>query len=189
MISLDSPTDVAAALSEQADILQEKIESLTKSLKEIKALESEVLQMQSVDFKKYADIIVNLQMRNELYWLIKHFDDTTLDYFRNHFDKDSGLEMMESFNHLVNEAIELQKDGISPESKQGQSFAKKFWKMLLGFTGGDMNILTKLMKTESVIASDSEWMEKQVLANAFIEPALDTYFTTLGYNPLEEDVR
>lgn len=49
--------------------------------------------------------------------------------------------------------------------------------------------LTKLMKTESVIASDSEWMEKQVLANAFIEPALDTYFTTLGYNPLEEDVR
>lgn len=97
LISLDSPTDVAAALSGQADILQEKIESLSESLKEIKALESEVLQMQSVDFKKYANIIVNLQMRNELYWLIKHFDDTTLDYFRNHFDKDSGLEMMEAF--------------------------------------------------------------------------------------------
>ena len=46
--------------------------------------------MQSVDFKKYADIIVNLKMKNDYYWLIKHFDDQTLDHIRSHFDKDSG---------------------------------------------------------------------------------------------------
>ena len=36
--------------------------------------------MQTVDFSKYADIIVNLQMENKYYGLIKHFDDSMLDY-------------------------------------------------------------------------------------------------------------
>ena len=31
-----------------------------------------------------------IQMNNEYYWLIKHFDDTTLDHIRNRFDKESG---------------------------------------------------------------------------------------------------
>ena len=50
-------------------------------------LREEVLQMQSVDFKKYADIIVNLKMKNDYYWLIKHFDDQTLDHIRSHLIK------------------------------------------------------------------------------------------------------
>ena len=61
----------------------------------IDALRTEVLQMQTVDFKKVADILVNLQMKNEFYWMIKHFDDQTLQYCRTHFDKESGRVMME----------------------------------------------------------------------------------------------
>ena len=34
---------------------------LTESLSAIEALKTEVLEMQSVDFKKYADIIINLE--------------------------------------------------------------------------------------------------------------------------------
>ena len=36
--------------------------------------------MQTVNFKKYADIIVNLQMENDSYYLIKRFDDDTLTH-------------------------------------------------------------------------------------------------------------
>ena len=69
---LDTPEEVAAILSKQALTIQEQIQQLSKSLQEIKLLKEEVLQMQQVDFKKYADIIVNLQMNNQYYWLIKH---------------------------------------------------------------------------------------------------------------------
>ena len=74
LIPLDAPADVAQILSEQADAVRKKIADMTESLSEIEALKAEVLEMQSVDFKKYADIIVNLEMKNDFYWLIKHFD-------------------------------------------------------------------------------------------------------------------
>ena len=86
LIPLETPTDVATALTEQADSIREKIEQLTASLTAIEQLKEEVLQMQTVNFKKYADIIVNLQMKNDSYYLIKRFDDDMLDHIRNQFD-------------------------------------------------------------------------------------------------------
>ena len=67
LISLDTPEEVAEILAEQAGLVRQKIESLSESLRELNTLREEVLQMQSVDFKKYADIIVNLQMKNDFY--------------------------------------------------------------------------------------------------------------------------
>ena len=86
LISLETPADVATALTEQADSIREKIEQLTASLTAIEQLREEVLQMQTVNFKKYADIIINLQMKNDSYYLIKRFDDDTLDHIRNRFE-------------------------------------------------------------------------------------------------------
>ena len=70
LISLETSTDVAAALTGQADSIREKIKQLTASLTAIEQLKEEVLQMQTVNFKKYVDIIVNLQMKNDSYYLI-----------------------------------------------------------------------------------------------------------------------
>lgn len=186
LISLDTPADVADALKEQAAAIREKIETLSESLKKIEMLQAEVLQMQSVDFKKYADIILNLQMKNEFYWLIKHLDDKTLDHLRGRFDMDSGLAMMETFTRLQGEAIRLQKKSAPPESEEGLEFAKAFWEMLMEFTGGDMSMLPKLMEAGNFDGPDNEWKEQQAIANAFIEPALGAYFTKLGLNPFEE---
>lgn len=186
LISLNTPIDVAQALSEQASAVREKIEILSESLREIEALKAEVLQMQSVNFKKYADIIVNLQMNNTFYWLIKHFDDQTLDHIRGRFDQASGLEMVETFHTLQNEAIRLQENGVAPESEEGKAFAEAFWKMVTTFTGGDREILSHLMEVGRFDGLDDEWKQKQTAANAFIGPALDAYFTRLGINPFEE---
>ena len=67
LVSLDTPADVAKALTEQAASIRQKMEALAESLAALEALKAEVLQMQTVDFKKYADIIINLQMKNEYY--------------------------------------------------------------------------------------------------------------------------
>ena len=55
--SLDTPAAIANALTEQAAVIRQKIENLSESLRALELLREEVLYMQTVDFKKYADII------------------------------------------------------------------------------------------------------------------------------------
>lgn len=186
LISLDTPNEIAAVLEQQATAVQRKIDNLSESLRELEALRAEVLQMQSVDFKKYADIIVNLQMKNDYYWLIKHFDDQTLDHIRSHFDKDSGKAFMDTFVQLQDEAIRLQNAGIPADSDEAQRFAKAYWNMITEFTGGDMSMLSKLMELGQFEGTDPKWQEKQSLANVYVEQVLEVYFSLLGVDPFEE---
>lgn len=183
--SVDTPAEVAAALTEQSKAIQAQINTLSQSLQDIETLKIEVLKMQSVDFKKYADIIVNLQMKNDNYWLIKYFDDNTLDFLRERFDKESGLAFMSKFSTLQNKAIGYRNAGVAPDSEQGQEFAKEFWQMLTEFTGEDMSILPQLMKMGEVKTDNTEWKQKQDIFIAFLEPALEAYFGNAGINPLE----
>ncbi len=186
LIPLETPADVAAVLEQQAGAVEKEIESLTGSLQAIRALKAEVLQMQTVDFKKYADIIINLQMHNEYYWLIKHFDERTLDHIRERFDKESGLQFLERFNRLNAQALRLQKEGIPPEEDSAQELARNFWELIVEFTNGDMSLLPELMKFAHLEKEGGEWQKKQVEASAYLEPALDIYFTRLGVSPFQE---
>ena len=124
LIPLDTPAGVAQVLSEQAAVVREKIASLTESLSRIEALKVEVLEMQSVDFKKYADIIINLEMKNDFYFLIKHFDSETLDHIRSRFDKESSITFLQKFLHIQDEAIRLQDAGVPAGSPAGLQLAK-----------------------------------------------------------------
>lgn len=186
LMPLDTPNEIADILAEQAQAVQKEITSLSESLRELEALRAEVLQMQSVDFKKYADIIVNLQMKNDYYWLIKHFDDQTLDHIRSHFDKDSGKAFMDTFVQLQDEAIRLHNANIPADGDEGQRFAKAYWDMITQFTGDDMGMLPKLIELGQFEAADRKWKEKQSLANVYVEQALGVYFSRMNINPFEE---
>lgn len=186
LVHIDTPEEIAAVLEEQAEAVREKIESLSESLKDLEALREEVLQMQHVDFKKYADIIVNLQMKNDYYWVIKRFDDKTLDHIRSSFDKESGKAFMDKFMQLQYEAIRLHNAGIPASSDEGQEFANAYWDMITEFTGGDMNMLSKLMEIKPLEEADIKFKEKQSLANAYIEQALGVYFSRQGIDVFKE---
>lgn len=186
LISLGTPADVANALTEQADDIRKKIEQLTASLTAIEQLKAEVLQMQTVNFKKYADIIVNLQMKNDSYYLIKRFDDDTLDHIRSQFDKESGLDFMEKFNRLSDEIVQLQKENVPPESEKCQQIVKEYWGLIMEFTNGDMSMLPKLMEFGNIDTATNAWEERQKIVNDYLEPALQVYFSSLGTNPFEE---
>ena len=186
LIPLDTPAEIAAVLTEQAAAVKQKIDSLSETLRELEVLREEVLQMQSVDFKKYADIIVNLQMKNDFYWLIKHFDDQTLDHIRSHFDKDSGKAFMDTFMQLQDEAIRLQNAGVPADSDEGQNFARTYWNMITDFTGGDMSMLPKLIELGQFQNAEQSWKEKQSIANGYVEQVLGVYFFKLGVDPFQE---
>lgn len=187
LIPLDTPAKVAKALTEQAEALGNKISQLTHALNAVECLKAEVLQMQSVDFKKYADIIVNLEMNNQYYFLIKHFDETTLDHIRRKFDAQSGIAFINKFNSLCEQILELQKNSVPQDSSQCQSLAKAFWDMIMEFTNGDMTMLPKLMEFSNVSEDKNQWQTKQALVNAYIGPALEIYFSRLGFNPFKNN--
>lgn len=186
LIPLETPEDVAHALTEQADSIRGKIGQLTASLAATEQLKEEVLQMKAVNFKKYADIIVNLQMKNSSYYLIKRFDDDTLDHIRNQFDKESGLDFMDRFNRLSDEIVLLQKENVPPESEKCQQVVKEYWGLVMEFTGGDMGMLPKLMEIGNIDTAANAWEERQKMINAYLEPALQAYFSKLGVNPFRE---
>lgn len=185
LIPLDTPADVAEILSEQASVIRKKIADLTESLSAIEALKTEVFEMQSVNFKKYADIIINLEMKNDFYCLIKYFDSETLDHIRSRFDKKSSIAFLQKFLHIQDEAIRLQDAGVSAESPEGLRLAKAYWDLILEFTGGDTAMLPTLMQIGENNEVNQEQRQKQAKAKAFIEPALGAYFLDAGINPFQ----
>lgn len=211
LIPLNTPEEVADMLTHQGAVIREKIDQLTDALEAVEALKQEALQMQSVDFKKYADIIVNLRMKNEYYWLIKHFDDDTLDHIRRRFDKESGIAFMERFEDLNEQILWLKEKGISPEDSRVQEAAEEFWNLVMEFTGGDMSLLPKLIEFGSMIANfpdsdkesspdgndsgnaadetekkKAEWISRQTEIQEYLQPALELYFQRSG-NPFGEE--
>ena len=184
LIAIDTPQKAIDALTEQSSAIQEQINVLTQSLQAIGLLKNEIEQMQAVDFSKYADIIVNLQMGNKYYGLIKYFDENMLDYCHKRFDKQSGLAFIDKFNFIFEKVERAIKSGVAPESEQGQIIAKEFWQLITEFTDGDMSMLPKLMNLANTQANDSDYNMQNAL-NSFIEPALGVYFSNSGINPFE----
>ncbi|MBD5132140.1 MAG: MerR family transcriptional regulator [Clostridiales bacterium] len=185
LISIDTPQKAIDALTEQGNAVQAQIDTLARSLQSIELLKNEIEQMQAVDFSKYADIIVNLQMGNKYYGLIKYFDDNMLDHCHKKFDRATGADFINRFNAIISVAEKHIENGVSPNSEQGQTIAKEFWQLITEFTDGDMSMLPQLMNLGKTQASDGGFNNIQSTLKGFIEPALGAYFNNSGIDPFE----
>lgn len=179
--SIDTPQKAVDTLTEQSIVIKERINALSQSLQVIELLKAEIMQMQVVDFKKYADIIINLQMGNKYYRSIKYFDNNILDYCYKHFNKQNAPIFISKFNMILEKIDCAIKSNIMPDSEQGQNIAKEFWQLITEFFGGDMSMLSQLMNSVNLQANGSEYNHMF----SFIEPALGVYFNNLGINPFE----
>lgn len=185
LIAIDTPQKAIDALMEQSIAIKGQIDVLAQSLQAIGLLKNEIEQVQTVDFSKYADIIVNLQMGNKYYGLIKYFDDNMLDYCHKRFDKQSGLAFIDKFNLIFEKVERAIKSGVTPDSEQGQIIANEFWQLITEFTDGDMSMLPQLMNLANEQANNNEYRNMLNALNSFIEPALGVYFSNSGINPFE----
>ena len=171
---------MAEALTDQAQALEREIRQLSVSLQALRQLKAEVLQMQTVNFKKYADIIVNLQMQNEYYYLIKRFDDKTLDHIRSRFDWESGQDFLSRFQQMTEALLQLQAAGVPPESAACQQLVEAYWALIQEFTKGDMSLLPGLVAVGNIDQAENQMEEKQKQLNGYLGPALEIYFAKLA---------
>ena len=183
LVSIDTPEDMVNTLTEHAASIRERISALTKSLSEIEALKAEVIQMKTMDFKKYSAILLSLQLKNDHYWAIKHFDDDVMEYFGNQFGNNIELahEIIEKINSANKDALLLLNAGVPPESEEGQLYAKKFWELILELTNGDIDLINKISK----LVQKSNNLEDEWELYQFTAMALNEYFKKLGHNPID----
>lgn len=181
LVALDTPQEVAAVLSKQAQLIKENIGKLTNALSAIETLKDEVIHMNRVDFNKYADIIKLLQLKNENYWVVKLFDDKLMSHIKTRFTEDTGKELFSKWQSLCEETAKLVNEGEPPEGERGQEVAQRWWTMVMDFTGGDMSLLPELQKfNESKEAWNTEYRQKQAAVDEYIGVALGVYFQKKG---------
>ncbi len=120
-------------------------------------------------------------MKNESYWLVKYLDDDVLDELKNRALGEENITMMaDATNDFIVEAAKLQDDGISPESKQGQDLAKRFWDWLMEVTDGDVSLLQKVNEQMIKSTSDEKHDENMENFRLFMSSSLEIYFNRLA---------
>ena len=172
LASLDTPADVVNVLTEHAANIRKKVELFTESLNEIEALKAEIVQMDAVNFKKFAAILATLQAKNANYWMIKHFDDDVITILSECMDREKAEAVSRSFN----EAAKFLEEDIAPESEKGQDFAKRYWETMMEMSGGSMDMLQKVSEQVVKIINSGKSPDKMFAAtHHFIKRALEIY--------------
>jgi hypothetical protein len=96
----------------------------------------------------------------------------------SYFGIENFAPQSDAMVHLMNEASRLQAEGVPPESKKGQEFAKVFWDKLMEITGGDIELLEKLNNQVMQLESSAENKNTDFLsAHRFMQSTLEVYFS------------
>ncbi len=184
--TLDKPEEVVHILGNQQKAIEEKISLLQESLDSITSLKKEVLKMNTINFEKFANIISMLRVGNDEYWVFSAFDDSLNKHLIQRFVSrpELGKQILETYHQLLDEGIMMKRTNESPTSERSVDYAKRWWKMVNDFTGGDMSLLPKLKEFNS---DKSKWNNdmalKQEELDSFMEKVLENYF-----KEMEEDI-
>jgi len=174
--SMNTTVEVLGVLTEHENYIRKKIDHLAESLNALESLKKEIVQIDSVDFKKFAGILAHLQMKNERYWLIKYLDDDTFDALKILAPgEESTARLVEATNSYVVEAAMLHDEGILPESERGQDLAKRFYGLLMEITSNDTNLMYKVNAQILKSTSDEKHDEIMDKFRLFMISALGIY--------------
>ncbi len=180
---LDDPKKVSSILMQQQAIINEQINTLKKASESINLLNDEISKSNKIDFGMYADIIVMIKNGNKDYWVWKFFDNEIKDHIVDRFTTNPDLanQILSEYKNIVNEAILLKSCGESHTSDKSLALAKRWWDMILDFTGGDMSLIPKLeqFSKDKNDWDDNDMAKKQVVVDEFIKSALTEYFKTI----------
>ncbi len=93
-----------------------------------------------------------------------------------HFEDIEPIQMFyHKWKEILIEAILLHHDGTSPDSINAQDMAKRWWKTLQAFTGGNMELLRQLSELQLENQMPAKNDEMMATASRFLENAFEIY--------------
>lgn len=183
--AMHSPQDVARALELQKLLLREQMAKLGQALSATEALQQEVEQMQTVDFDRYAKIIVLLRQKSDSYWLLKLFNDKIAHHVNNRFSEklDAWATLFERWKTACDETILQDEQKENPESDRAQALAAEWWSMTLEFCGNDLSLISEMNEFEKNTEGWSAEMKRKIpLVQSFRHRVLEVYLKAQGMN-------
>jgi len=177
---METTTEVIDVLTEHEYYVSTKIDKLAQSLNALKTLKDEIVQVDFVDFKKFALILAHLQMKNERYWLIKYLDGDILDIlmaFNKTHDEENAARIIEITNSFIEDVARLHDEGVSPKSEQGQDLTKRFWEWLMELTNGDVSMVQKIALQLTKSITDEKHDEAMDKFRLFISSSMTFYIS------------
>jgi len=179
LVPYDTPQEVAQVLTDQAKVIQEKINILQETMTDITQLKEEISETNQVDFYRYAAILQGIQSKMETYWMVKHLDLDVVKSVREKLGTERMFALSQATNRMNKEALALLNAGITPDNEAGINFARHYWETLLEYTGGDTTIIEELnAAAEKVEGQDKKWDDEYMAVRQFTIAALTAY---LGY--------
>lgn len=178
LTALTTPQDVAQALELQKQVFQEQIAKLNEALSATETLLQEATQMQSVDFERYAKIIVLLRQKSDSYWLFKLFNERLSDHVNDRYsgNLDGWASLFDRWKKACDDTILLDEQGENPASEKAQTLAKEWWDMTLEFSGGDLSLMGELQKFEEGSPGWDEDMKRKLhLAQGYRKGIMEIY--------------
>lgn len=183
LFSLDTAHDVYALLGRQKIAVQNQIADLNKALNAIDVLRQEIVDMKEVSFEKYADIIAFLRVKDYGYWwssgMFQHDSSKPIKekIMKNVADDPNfSLRLYKEFSIITDKMHLLVMQGESPTGEKGQQVAAELWAMIMEFSGGDINMIPKLMKfNEHKEGWPEDIKAKQLAIDTFMGEALGFY--------------
>lgn len=180
LMILDTPNEVVEILEKQKNNIELQLKTLEATLRSIDLLQKEIIQMKSVDFAKYADIITMLNNQNEYNWVWKFFDEELSTHVIKKFTKhpQKALNIIDMYQEALDEILELMGKEVLPTSDSAIAVAEKWWKMVKEFTGNDMSLVPKLIKfNENKSGWNNDFMLKQQQADDYLKEIIEAYFS------------
>jgi len=175
LVSMDTTADVVEVLTVHAANISQKIAQLSETLAAIEALQAEIKQLDAVDFNKFADILSNLELNNERYWVVKYIDDDVLDVIKNNISDEEAAVYIDASNQVMNDAAKYQERGLLPGGKEGQELAARYWQLMMKLTGGDLDVASKMNAQAKQIINDDKFDDDMLRGGMFIAAALEIY--------------
>lgn len=188
ILPANNAMQIEQVLQQQSMIIKQEIAQWEKALQILEDLQKEVINIDHVDLNKYAQIIELLRMDNKNYWMWKNFDEHLSSHIVMRFagNQDAAIALSQTYQELLEQMETFMNQRLPVNDPQVLDSAKKWWAMVLEFTGGDQTILAQLIQqNQQKKGWEPKMAEKQAKIDTYLGKALEQYFITLQEEPHE----
>lgn len=173
----NSTEDIVNMLNQQSSIIIEQISKSQKVLESIDMLKKEISDSNSIDWSKYSNMVKLIQDNNEYYWVLNYLEKDILTNIVETHEKNSEENIsIDWLKRCLEKAIELDKQGKSPESEEAQELANEWWLVVQKYTNGDAKLMEQLYNFYSNAGQwPAEFGNIQKQSQLFMESAIAIY--------------
>ncbi len=190
ILKFKSASDLEETFTEQREILIGQIENLNNIKKMLDTVIYETKKGRDVSLEKLMAIMHLMRQGNPYAFLLSYFGSEQLKKITERFQTADSQEksrfLFEKSQEIFTELNTLYQKGADPAGAEGQELAKRWWDMVMDFTGGDPGLLETLVKAGMDIDDwPDETKDFREAIEHFLGAALNIYLSGKSINLLE----